>query len=381
MNVFRTNANYLKIFFFNLKNFNNTLKIFSSKVYYKSITKKQFKNIFITWGEKKNFEKNGNYNDNFFKISSQKKNDLFLIVNTLEEVPKNIGENIIIYSYSYKFLLSNYFKFLIYFFKNFYNPLKLIINFNWQNLFDTEFKNKLNSILENLDFKNCNFIYEGQNYQDGIVKFIKKKNKKIKTRAFISSIPSPYPINYYNYEKEFIDEINVYSYEQLALFKNYLNWQSKKVKVIKSKRFKKGFFKKTPHIYFPIDVINFDNILLNLDNFLISSKKIFCTPKIKFHPRFKSITKKFLYKTEIQKIIKKNKKKFSKSSKEIFSFFIGPTGALIEALENNVKVIQICDNNIFDNFNLKLWKNLRSKKLSEGVYSYKLKKKNGSLII
>jgi len=73
LNVFRTNANYLKIFFFNLKNFNNTLKIFSSKVYYKSITKKQFKNIFITWGEKKNFEKNGNYNDNFFKISSQKK--------------------------------------------------------------------------------------------------------------------------------------------------------------------------------------------------------------------------------------------------------------------------------------------------------------------
>ena len=239
----------------------------------------------------------------------------------------------------------------------------------------------MNSTIKNLSFKNCNFIYEGQNFQDGIVKLIKKNNEKTKTRAYISSIPSPYPINYYNYEKEFIDEINVYSYEQQALFKNYLNWKLKKIKVIKSKRFKKGSFKKSPCIYFPIDVIRFDNILLNLDNFLITSKKTFCTPKIKFHPRFKSISKKFLYETEIQKIIKKNKKRFSKSSKEIFSFFIGPTGALIEALENNIKVIQICDNNIFDNFNLKLWKNLRSTKLSEGVYTYKLKKKNGSLMM
>ena len=27
---------------------------------------------------------------------------------------------------------------------------------------------------------------------------------------------------------------------------------------------------------------------------------------------------------------------------------IGPTGALIEALENNINVIQICDNEVFD---------------------------------
>ena len=104
-------------------------------------------------------------------------------------------------------------------------------------------------------------------------------------------------------------------------------------------------------------------------------------PKNKISSKIHINKKKNLYKTKIQNIIKKNKNKFSYSSKEIFSFFIGPTGALIEALENNIKVIQICDNNIFDNFNLKLWNNLKSKKLSEGVYSYELKKKNGSLIL
>ena len=53
----------------------------------------------------------------------------------------------------------------------------------------------------------------------------------------------------------------------MTIFRDYLKWPNKKIKIIKSTRFKKGSFNKSPFIYFPIDVINFENIISNFDNF------------------------------------------------------------------------------------------------------------------
>lgn len=381
LEIFKSNGNLLKIIFYNLKNMNNTIKIFSSKIIHKSLKRNKFKNIFITWGEKKNFDNKGFFFDHFFNVSSKKNDNLFLVINTGHQIPKKIEKNIILFTYDNKNSFKNYLKFLKLFLINITSPLNFLINFNWQNIFEYEIKNKINSKLIDMNFNCCKIIYEGQNYQDSIVELLKRNDKEIKTKAFISSIPSPYPINYYNHKKKFIDEINVYSHEQMTIFRDYLKWPNKKIKIIKSTRFKKGSFNKSPFIYFPIDVINFENIISNFDNFLKNSNNVFCTPKLKFHPRSKSISKKKYYKEKIRNILRNNKKNFSHSSKEIFSFFVGPTGALIEALENGVNVIQICDNNIFDNFNVNLWKNLKLIKLSEGVNHYSLKKKNKSLIM
>ena len=299
----------------------------------------------------------------------------FLVVNLDNPKQYYLKDNIIVCSYDNNFLLSNYLKFFIFLFKNLNSPIKLFVNLNWQYLFKLQINKNLTPIIKNIDFKQCLVNYEGLPYQDHIIEFIKKKNNKTKIKVYLSAVPSPYPINYFYYQRNFIDELNVYSVEQKKLFQSFLKWPLKKIKITIPTRFEKGKFSKIPNIYLPINIINFNNVIGNLDNFLDKTKIIFCKPKIKFHPKFKSRNKKIFYKTELEKVLFKNRTKFNNKSNLKYSFFVGPTGALIEALENNVKVIQICDNNLFDKFNPNLWQNLRIKNISQGVYIYELKKK------
>ena len=75
------------------------------------------------------------------------------------------------------------------------------------------------------------------------------------------------------------------------------------------------------------------------------------------------------------KLLKKLKLK--KVNKKLnYSIFIGTSGSIIEALENGKKVIQITEENIFDFYSQKIWKNIMSKKISENIFIYKLRKKN-----
>ena len=72
----------------------------------------------------------------------------------------------------------------------------------------------------------------------------------------------------------------------------------------------------------------------------------------------------------------KNSETKKNSVKSNYSVFIGASGSLIEALENGKKVIQITEENIFDFYSQKIWKNIISKKISDNIFIYKLKKKN-----
>ena len=79
---------------------------------------------------------------------------------------------------------------------------------------------------------------------------------------------------------------------------------------------------------------------------------------------------KVLLKTE------KNKKKYTQKN---FSIFIGSTGAIIEALERGVNVLQICEFPTLDVYSGKFWRNIIVKQIHNNIFTYKLKKK-GKLI-
>ncbi len=70
------------------------------------------------------------------------------------------------------------------------------------------------------------------------------------------------------------------------------------------------------------------------------------------------------------------KKKFNN---ENLSIFIGSTGAIVEALERGYSIIQVTEDPLFDLYSDKIWKSIHSKRISNNIFSYKLKKK-GSLL-
>ena len=80
----------------------------------------------------------------------------------------------------------------------------------------------------------------------------------------------------------------------------------------------------------------------------------------------------------MEKLILSEKEK-NKKNKQDLSIFIGSTGAIIEALERGVKVLQICEFPLLDVYSNELWKIIIVNKIAQNIYTYKLKKK-GRLI-
>jgi hypothetical protein len=82
--------------------------------------------------------------------------------------------------------------------------------------------------------------------------------------------------------------------------------------------------------------------------------------------------------TKINYLIKNQK--FIKNSKyKSVAVFIGASGGIVEALERGYKVIQICEIPIFQAYSNKIWKSIKSRQLTDNIYTYSLVKK-GSLI-
>lgn len=65
--------------------------------------------------------------------------------------------------------------------------------------------------------------------------------------------------------------------------------------------------------------------------------------------------------------------------KKNYLIFIGTSSALVEALERGSDVIQICDNPLIDKYSENLWPSLKSIKISENIFIYKLRKKKNML--
>ncbi|AEA80563.1 hypothetical protein SAR11G3_00088 [Candidatus Pelagibacter sp. IMCC9063] len=168
----------IRIIIFNIKNFNMTVKIFSSKIIPYKTKHKKINNLYVTWGTDKNFKKNGEFSDYFLSKNSRKeKNNLFIVFYNGKFLPKKIDKNILIFYQNHHFLISNYFKALGLFFSNLFNLTQTIINFNWQTLYSEKVEEKVFPNIKNFKIKNVYCVYEGHNHQKKILSYLKKKNK------------------------------------------------------------------------------------------------------------------------------------------------------------------------------------------------------------
>lgn len=338
-----------------------------------------FDNIIFTWANLKNFKNDGSLDDKFFNINSkQTKKTLWIVIYLDQNVPSKIGNNIIIYkNFKTRKDYPKFFNFLIkkiLNFKHFNLFIHSISNFSF---FGKNFFDKIKIFLKP-EIKNIFFPFEYQPFQNQIIYYLKEKKFKTKIIGYIHAPPLSFPSNYI-YRKISPDEIIVNGEDQLYCFNKFLNWPKKIIKVRPSTRFLKDKnISMKNKIYFPMTIRSEEKLLESFKKIIDSSQYCLINKKIQKHPHSAKEKKMLRFEKKLKVLLKteKNKKKYAQKN---FSIFIGSTGAIIEALERGVNVLQICEFPTLDVYSGRFWRNIIVKQIHNNIFTYKLKKK-GRLI-
>ena len=334
----------------------------------------EFENILITWGKKTDFV-DGFFYDRFTNSKSNqfKKTIIFLIY--LDKIlPKKIPENVIILYNKNKFDFIYFLKiFLKLIVNNIFSVRKFFHYFSSQTVFAEIVNENLFSILTKKKIYKIILPYEGQPFQNYVLKNLKRRYKSLKSIGFIHSMMPALPLNFIKRDGS-PDLIYLSGASQKDLFVRYLGWKKKDIRIIDSIRIKKKMSKfQFNSIFFAIYLRQISEILVVIENFFkLQKKKSLPLINTRKHPSMlQSKEQKFLEK-KIKELISYYRNRFNSHSKKNYSFHLGPTSAFIQYLENNKNAIHFTILPELDLYTNKLWKKIIPIKLNDYSFGYKI---------
>ena len=343
---------------------------------------KNYENIILNWAFKKDFK--NFFFDKYFNINSKNyKKILWLIVYMSNEKPKKFPKN----TFVIQVKKNKYFNFF-YFISNIIYVMKFSKLPFFSKIFNLSQQIFLSTFLEKtfIDYKNYKNIkqlflpYEAQLFQKKIIFNLKKKFQKLKIIGYDHTAPQPLPINQF-YDKYSPDLLLVGSKNKFKLNHRYLNWPKKKMRVIKSLRFKLDKKEFKGKVLLPYVIKDKQNYLKNIIELMekLNLKKI-KNSSIKIHPACKKKKNHIKFVQQICKLKNVNyKKNLKKRGVNNFVIFLGQTTAIPLAIESGLKTFNICMEPLFDVYSSKLWTGIICKPINNYIYQYNIKNK-GSLI-
>jgi hypothetical protein len=370
MNFWRSKKNIFKFIFAFFKEIYSIMSASDYEIKGNLSNLSNFKSIVVTWGNDDS-TKNNLYYDKSFNSSSKDNSILWVVIYSGKKVFFN---NNVIGIIKTKISFYRRFKNFFFFFLSLFEKKKNLHKFTYNYFLAKKFGKIFNKIIKGLKLTNdCKFFlpYESQPFQNNLIKIIKTYKKEVKIFGYIHSFPA-FPSHLV---KKTInpDFLILNSKDQVYSFKKYLKWKDKDIIFLPSLRFKKlnnpsNLMKK---IFLPINFHSVEGIC----NKISDLNKIYNLKEfdIKNHPVAKNSKKHLKLINEIKKIIYFNGN--SRLSSNV-SIFIGPTGAIIEALNNGVEPIHIMENIEFEIYSQKLWPSIKSKFIKDKIVNYKLLKKN-----
>lgn len=387
LNTYSPTPGFAKILFW-LKDkdyIKKTLSLFFqhiiSIIYYSKFTlinnkKKNYKKIIITWGNKSDFKKNLFF-DKFTNISSNKTQDTIFFVIYLDNiVPNHIPQNVVLLfnkkKINFVFLIKVFFKTII---NNNFSLKKIIHYLSVQTIFAEIVNQNINQLIGKKKINKIIIPYEGQPFQNYLIKNLKKKNKDILTLGFIHSMLPALPLNFIKKDGS-PDYLFLSGNAQKKLFYKYLGWKKKQLKVIDSIRIKKKIKNDLENsLFFAMYFIDSVNLLKAFKNFLHNQKIKIPKITVKKHPQMMNNKNQIYLEKKINELMKMSKVKFDKTLKKNFSYHLGPTSAFIQYLESKKHALHFTALPILDVYTKKLWHNIIPQKVDEFIYKYKLTKK------
>ncbi len=340
------------------------------------------KAVLFSWCKLDDFNKDGSFNDRYFRVNSKKTRMLtFFLISIDNKLPKTLDKNILIFSQISSRRNFNILRPIVFFirhvmtFKSFYKKFYMFWNI------DTIFSKELISIMRENRFLYQNdkyFLpYEAQNWQHAIYQEIKNEKQTAEVIGYLHSLPNALPTEYlYRYGAP--DKIVVHGAGIKSLLINYLKWPKKRIDIQKSTRYlvsdKLEFNRK---IFLPHSFSNHKIYLIKLEKFFKSCRKNSIPLLIvRNHPAPSSPKKSLQFENEINELIKKYMNIFDINSNVKLTVMIGATAAVVEGLERGCNIIHISNDEVFEVMEQNLWEGIKIKKIGEGIYEYKLFKKS-----
>ncbi len=333
------------------------------------VSSQKKKNLIISYTNNSKLLKNY---DNYFscKIKNSRKTEWFLI-NLDNYEKKNKLSNFSVLSKKKNYFYLNY-KFYLNLFKFFFFLLfkkRELINFN----FNQSLKIEIKKILEKSTISKVFIPYESQPHQHFIIKVIKSINDKIKIIGYLHSSLTPLPTDFIYKKKYEPDLLIVHGASQKEILIKHLGWKSKIIKNLKSFRYQKKTKKYFQgKIFLPFSLINPSSLIDNLKKYIETSSFNLNGFKIINHPYMLNSNKHREFIDRVKNL--KDLKLSQNINYKNISIVIGVSAIILEMLENNIEVIHVCSEPIYEKHSSDIWKNIRVEKLANGVYSYKIKK-------
>ena len=369
------------IFFLILKDF--LLSFFKIEfVAINKLKKKYYKNIIISWSKIENFSKDGSYNDPYFNTNSNinSNNCIWFLIHMDDKIPKKISKNLLlIKKINGEF---DWIKFVL-FFINFKKLIKNINSIIHRQSYQTKTAHSIFDLFKDLlnyNVKKIIMPYEGQVFQNLIIKKSEIFNNKIKTIGFVHNFPPALPTNLIH-RMGSPKKIIVNGLDQLHCLNKHLLWPKNKLLLFESARFINKNKDMTGKIYLPGHINSINFILINLKKILsLYSDKNIQNFEIKNHPHKLNSKIHIALIKDIKKLFQEynNNVKINKNFQKV-SIFVGSTGAIGEALEYGCTVIHIVENSILQTYNNKLYPSIKIKVISKNIFQYSLVR-HGSLI-
>jgi len=338
-----------------------------------------FKKIIVTWASKKNFKKDGSLNDIYFKINSKKiKNTIWVVIYMDFELPKKLDNNILILknlskpSFNLFYFIKTVYKILI---ENYFNFKKVVHYSSSHSNFGNIVLINLKPYLLNKKLKKICMPYEAQPFQQMIISFLNKNNKKVKVLGYVHDC-EPLTPNLI-YKKDSPDTLLLPGKGRKKYFSYNLNWPLKRLKIVPSFRYYKNDFQNIlkNQILLPSGIYNINKISNHFETFLLNCNDKSLKPiKVRSHPAATNQKLQKKLKEKLEKIIKQNKNKFLNNPRnKNTTIIIGITSLLVVALENGYKVIQICMDPDIQVYSKLFSSNIKSARLNNNILTYELK--------
>ena len=358
-------------FFLVLKDF--LLSFYEFKFLQINFAKKiKYKNIIICWSKFNDFSKNGSFNDPYFNTNSNlNRNCIWFLIHMDDKIPKKISNNIIlIKKISRKFNYKKLILFLLNIKKLTINIISTIHIQSLQTKIAYAIFDKFKGLLTN-NLKKILMPYEGQPFQNLIIKKTEKFSKNIKTIGFVHNFPPALPTSLI-YRDGSPKKIIVNNINQKKILKTYLSWSQKNILLRESARFIKKNKDMSGKIFLPGYIKSINFIISNLEILLLSHYDLNIQNfEIRNHPqKFKSK----IHIDAVNKIKELFKKKTLKNNtnKKNISIFIGSTGAIMEALEYGCSTIHIAEDPVLQVYGQLLYPNIKTKIINQNIYHYSL---------
>ena len=381
------NKSEFKKYFFSIKNVLSISRDFDLDLHHeKNFLINNKSTIIVSYASSLNFDRNGNFYDNYFNIGTNNKKIFWFLISLDNYIPKRINKSIAIVAKRKKNSFSFYYliKYLFNLVTNKYFSLKKIQHYCWREyhyaIKVTEFFKKIQTKTK---AKNILLNYEGVPFQNNILTQAKKINKKINTFGYLHCAPWPVQTDLI-YKNQNIDNLIVSSTDQKRVLKKYFGWKKKKISIVPSLRFKKNKNKTlSGFIFVPYNLEKFNEYIHMFESY-ISSKKNFNFKKlsVRIHPLNKYSSKHLRFKKKISSILSYYKNQgTNRKSKNLSLFFGSATGVCVQALEEGTTIIHFPQNPTLDVFSNKFWPNLKVKKIGKNIFEYNLLKANKTFLV